>query len=73
LAALTAEPIEALRTLFLDDRLSRPLADEQQIGGLMDRTSGEWVVFDLAGTREAARERCDATDRRLAAALAEVG
>jgi len=57
LAALTAEPIEALRTLFLDDRLSRPLADEQQIGGLMDRTSGEWVVFDLDGTREAARQR----------------
>ncbi len=57
LAALTAEPIEALRTLFLDDLLSRPLAYEQQIGGLMDRASGEWVVFDLDGTREAARQR----------------
>jgi hypothetical protein len=57
LAALTAEPIEALRTLFLDDLLSRPLANEQQIGSLMDRTSGEWVVFDLDGTREAARQR----------------
>jgi hypothetical protein len=57
LAALTEEPIEALRTLFLDDLLSRPLANEQQIGGLLDRTSGEWVVFDLDGTREAARQR----------------
>jgi hypothetical protein len=57
LAALTEEPIEALRTLFLEDLLSRPLANEQQIVGLMDRTNGQWVVFDLDGTREAARQR----------------
>ncbi|HLV98660.1 MAG TPA: hypothetical protein VKT82_08290 [Ktedonobacterales bacterium] len=57
LAALTEEPIEALRTLFLEDLLSRPLANEHQIGDLMDRTSGQWVIFDLDGTREAARQR----------------
>lgn len=39
LAALTAEPIEALRTLFLDDLLSRPIVPEKQTGGLVDRVS----------------------------------
>lgn len=57
LAALTAEPVEALRTLFLDDLLSRPLTNEKQTGNLMDRAGGEWLVFDLDGTREAARQR----------------
>jgi hypothetical protein len=60
LAALTEEPIEALRTLFLDDLLSRPLADEKQTGeagGLVDGAGGAWVVFDSDGTREAARQR----------------
>jgi hypothetical protein len=57
LAALTQEPIEALRTLFLDDLLSRPLANEKQISGLVGRTGDEWIVFDLDGTREAARQR----------------
>src|SRR5712691_2063274 len=37
LAALTPEPVEALRTLCLDDVLSRPLSPEQQSGGLTDR------------------------------------
>ncbi|GHO98839.1 hypothetical protein KSF_088870 [Reticulibacter mediterranei] len=57
LAALTKEPIEALRTLFLDDLSSRPLSDEKQVGGLADRAGDEWIVFDLDGTREAARQR----------------
>jgi len=57
LAALTEAPVEALRTLFLDDLLSRPFSNEKQTGGLVDRTGGEWVVFDLDGTREAARQR----------------
>jgi hypothetical protein len=60
LAALTEAPVEALRTLFLDDLLSRPLShgsNEQQTGGLMDRAGNAWVVFDLDGTREAARQR----------------
>jgi hypothetical protein len=63
LAALTPEPVEALRTLFLDDLLSRPLANDPndpnktQTGGLVDRAGNTWVVFDLDGTREAARQR----------------
>src|SRR6266487_79057 len=57
LAALTSEPVEALRTLFLDDLLSRPTVPEKQTGGLVDRTGNAWVVFDLDGTRETARQR----------------
>jgi hypothetical protein len=57
LAALTEVPVEALRTLFLDDLLSRPLSPDKQTGGLMDRTRNAWVVFDIDGTREAARQR----------------
>jgi len=60
LAALTEAPVEALRTLFLDDLLSRPLSSdstEKQMGGLTDRAGNTWVVFDLDGTREAARQR----------------
>jgi hypothetical protein len=57
LAALTEAPVEALRTLFLDDLESRPLSNEKQTGSLVDRTGSGWVVFDLDGTREAARQR----------------
>src|SRR6266568_1912992 len=57
LAALTPEPVEALRTLFLDDLLSRPLSPERQTGGLVDRCGASWHVFDIDGTREAARQR----------------
>src|SRR6266446_6610759 len=57
LEALTQEPVEALRTLFLDDLLSRPLSKERQAGDLVDREGGARVVFDIDGTREAARQR----------------
>ncbi len=57
LAALTEAPVEALRPLFLDDLLSRPLSLDKQTGGLVDRVGNAWVVFDLDGTREAARQR----------------
>ena len=63
LAALTEAPVEALRTLFLDDLLSRPLSTDpnnshkKQTGGLLDRAGNAWVVFDIDGTREAARQR----------------
>lgn len=57
LAALTEEPVEALRTLFLDDLLARPLTHDKQIGGLVDRAGNTWMVFDIDGTREAARQR----------------
>ena len=57
LAALTKEPVEALRTLFLADLLARPLGQERQTGGLVDRAGRERIVFDIDGTREAARQR----------------
>jgi hypothetical protein len=57
LAALTAEPVAALRTLCLDDLLSCPLTHDKQTGGLMDRAGNSWVIFDIDGTREAARQR----------------
>src|SRR5215469_1990440 len=57
LAALTEAPVEALRTLFLDDVLSRPLSPDKQTGELVDRAGNGWVVFDIDGTREAARQR----------------
>ncbi|GHO63649.1 hypothetical protein KSC_025410 [Ktedonobacter sp. SOSP1-52] len=57
LAALTEEPVEALRTLFLDDLLARPLTPDRQTGGLLDRAGNSWGVFDIDGTREAARQR----------------
>jgi hypothetical protein len=56
LAALTAEPVEALRTLFLSDLLARPLVKEEQAGGLWDRAGSHYLVFDVDGTREAARQ-----------------
>jgi hypothetical protein len=60
LTQLSDGPVEALRTLFLDDLLSRPLtndSNEKQTGGLMDRAGNGWIVFDIDGTREAARQR----------------
>jgi hypothetical protein len=57
LAALTSDPLEALRTQFLNALLARPLGQEQQSGGLTDRAGKEWLVFDVDGTREAARQR----------------
>ena len=57
LAALTQEPVEALRSLFLDDVLSRPLSQERATGDLVDRKGGARVVFDIDGMREAARQR----------------
>jgi hypothetical protein len=57
LAALTEVPVEALRTLFLDDLPGRPLTPDKQTGSLLDRVGNAWVVFDIDGTREAARQR----------------
>ncbi len=57
LAALTQEPVEALHMLFLDDLLNRPLTHDKQTGGLVDRAGNTWIVFDIDGTREAARQR----------------
>ena len=57
LASLTWEATEALRTLFLADLLARPLDNERHTGTLVDRAGNERVVFDIDGTREAARQR----------------
>ncbi len=57
LASLTQTAVEALRTLFLEDLLARPLGKERQTGGLLDRAGTQWMVFDVDGTREAARQR----------------
>lgn len=57
LAALPTEPVEALRMLFLEDLLSRCLSSEEQDAGLWDRQGNRWMVFDVDGTREAARQR----------------
>ena len=57
LAQLAEAPVEALRTLFLDDLLSRSLTPDKQTEGLVDRAGNAWVIFDIDGTREAARQR----------------
>ena len=57
LTALDQGTVEALRTLFLRDLLARPLGNEQQLSGLWDRACQHWIVFDIDGTREAARQR----------------
>ncbi len=57
LASLTWTATEALRTLFLADLLARPLGKERHTGTLVDRAGNEHVVFDIDGTRQAARQR----------------
>src|SRR5712691_9203886 len=57
LASFTPVAVEALRALFLEDLLARPLTKERQRGELLDRASVPWEVFDIDGTREAARQR----------------
>src|SRR6266699_561120 len=57
LASLSLEATEALRTLFLADLLARPVDNERHTGQLVDRVGNARVVFDIDGTREAARQR----------------
>src|SRR6266700_3752350 len=56
LAALDEPFVEALRTAFLHDALAR-LGPEVDVGGLWDRQGTRWSVFDLDGTKQAARQR----------------
>ena len=56
LAALEQASVEVLRTLFEEDLLARPLSNEKP-GGLCDRQGTYWLVFDVDGTRSAARQR----------------
>ena len=46
-----------MRTLFLADLLARPVDTERHTGQLVDRAGNEHVVFDIDGTRQAARQR----------------
>jgi hypothetical protein len=57
LASLDQAAVESLRVLFLKDLLARPLVTEEQPGGLWDRQGNHFLVFDVDGTREAARQR----------------
>jgi hypothetical protein len=57
LASLDQAAVEALRSLFLQDLLARPLGKEEQPGGLWDRQGNHLLVCDIDGTREAARQR----------------
>ncbi len=58
LKALDQSPVEALRTLFQKDLVARPLTEAgKSTGGLWDRCGEQWLVFDVDGTRQTARQR----------------
>jgi hypothetical protein len=55
LAVLDQPTVEALRTLFQRDLCARsPFSSP---GGLSDRRGAQWLVVDVDGTRQAARQR----------------
>ena len=56
LAALDQPTVEALRTLFQEDLVTRT-AQTFPPGGLWDRRGQHWLVFDVDGTKQAARQR----------------
>lgn len=41
----------------LEDLVARPLEKEEQTGGVFDRQGTHWLIFDVDGTRQAARQR----------------
>lgn len=56
LAVLDQPCVEALRALFLEDLLARsPFGTPP--GGLWDRLGGHWLLMDVDGTKQAARQR----------------
>jgi hypothetical protein len=56
LAVLDQPSVEALRTLFLEDLVARtPFG--MPPGGLWDRLGGQWLLMDVDGTKQAARQR----------------
>ncbi len=56
LAALDQPPVEALRTLFQEDLGARSTFASPP-SGLFDRAGKHWIVVDVDGTRQAARQR----------------
>src|SRR3989441_7091550 len=73
LASLTWTATEALRTLFLADLLARPVDKERHTGQLVHRAGNERVVFNIDGTREAARQRALPKTEELPAAQRRLG
>jgi hypothetical protein len=58
LKAIDQPTVEALRQLFQDELLSRPLTSgDCEKAGLRDRCGDLWKVFDGDGTRQVARQR----------------
>ncbi len=55
LAALDQSTVEALRALFQEDLLARKPFPSP--GGVFDRTGKQWMVVDVDGTRQSARQR----------------
>lgn len=51
LAALGQATVEALRTVFLEDLVARPLEKEEKTGGLWDRQGNHWLIFDVDALR----------------------
>src|SRR5712691_2459787 len=56
LAALDQPSVEALRLLFQEDLVARPTFASPP-GGIWDRLGNHWLVVDVDGTRQAARQR----------------
>jgi hypothetical protein len=56
LAALDQPTVEALRSLFLEDLVGRTCQTFPP-GGLWDRLGSHWLVVDVDGTKQAARQR----------------
>ena len=56
LAALDQASVEALRTLFQDDLVARPVFASPP-GGVWDRQGQHWTVVDVDGTKQASRQR----------------
>jgi hypothetical protein len=56
LAALDQPAVEALRTLFQQDLVTRPTFASPP-GGIWDREGKHWLIVDVDGTRQAARQR----------------
>jgi hypothetical protein len=56
LAALDQPTVEALRVLFLDDVVQRT-AQTFPPGGFWDRQGQHWLVIDVDGTKQTARQR----------------
>src|SRR6266516_435788 len=66
LAALTWEPLEVLRSLFLEDWGARQRGVEEQQCGLTDRMGNQWRVFDIDGRSPTDTSLSFGADRLLA-------